>query len=87
MPEASPVPLRHLDFSGRANRQDYTARPAGGGSTFSVYPQQRAAHAQKLQQELQVVEQEAERLRLDIDLYTPIATTIVQTLPAAEAEI
>ena len=64
MPEDSPVPLRHLDFSNRANRQDYTARPTGGGSTFSLYPQQRAAHAKKLEQELQVVERESERLRL-----------------------
>jgi hypothetical protein len=68
MPEASPVPLRHLNFSNRANRQDYTARPAGGGSDFSVFPQQRAAHAKKLQQELQVVEVEAERLRLSAEL-------------------
>jgi hypothetical protein len=68
MPEANPVPLRHLDFSNRANRQDYTARPTGGGPDFSVYPQQRAAHARKLQQELQVVEVEAERLRLSAEL-------------------
>jgi len=68
MPEANPVPLRHLDFSNRANRRDYTARPTGGGSDFSVYPQQRTAHAKKLQQELRVVELESERLRLSAEL-------------------
>lgn len=68
MPDATPVPFRHLDFSGRAKPQNYAARPRKVDSAFSVYPRQRDAHAKKLQQELQVVEQEAERLRLSAEL-------------------
>lgn len=67
MANQAPVSLRHLDFSGRANRRHYTAK-GGGGGRFELVPRNRAAHAQKLRQELQVVQTEAARVRLTGEL-------------------
>lgn len=62
-----PAQFRHLDYSGKARPQKYTAK-GGGGGNFKLFPRQRAAHASKLQQELQIVQQEAERLRISHEL-------------------
>ena len=59
--------------------------------TFSVYPQQRDAHAKKLQQELQVVGQEAERLRLSAELAPYIedigVNIVVRSEPGFELKV
>lgn len=68
MPSDSPVILRHLDYSGRAKPELFKARQPGGGSDFPIYPRQRAGHAAKLRGDLQVVELEADRLRLTQEL-------------------
>ena len=67
MPGEQPAVLHHLDYSGRAKAQPYTAK-GGGGGTFKLFPRQRAAHAGKLRGELQQVELEAERVRLSQEL-------------------
>lgn len=67
MANASPVVLRHLNFSGRAGRRLYTAK-GGGGGEFDLVPRNRAGHAQKLRQELQAVEAEVDRIRLTKEL-------------------
>jgi hypothetical protein len=67
MPGAQPTVLRHLDYSGRAKPQPYTAK-GGGGGAFRLFPRQRAAHAAKLRGELQQAQLEAERLRLSQEL-------------------
>ena len=68
MPTDSPVTLRHIDYSGRAKSEPYKARQSGGGSDFRLYPRQRAGHAAKLRGDLQVVQLEADRLRLSQEL-------------------
>lgn len=67
MPGEAPIALRHLDYSGKAKQQPYTAKGSGGGD-FKLFPRQRAAHAAKLRGDLQVVQLESERLRLSLEL-------------------
>jgi hypothetical protein len=67
MPEANPAALRHLDYSNRARRREYTAK-RGRGVDFQLVARQRAAHAHKLQQQLMTVQVEDERLQLDAEL-------------------
>src|SRR4051794_7406813 len=67
MPGEQPMVLRHLDYSGRAKPQPYVAK-GGGGSSFDLFPRQRAAHAAKLRNDLQQAQLEAERLRLSQEL-------------------
>ena len=67
MPGDAPIALRHLDYSGRAKQQPYTAKGSGGGD-FKLFPRKRAAHAAKLRGDLQVVQVESERLRLSQEL-------------------
>ena len=64
MPDEAPLALRHLDYSGRAKREDYKARRPGGGGDFVLVPRQRAAHAAKLRGELQVAQLECDRLKV-----------------------
>ena len=68
MPGEAPAALRHLDYSGRAKREDYKARRPGGGADFALVPRQRAAHAAKLRGELQVAQLESDRLRVSQEL-------------------
>src|SRR5690242_9330534 len=63
MAQATPHALRHLDFSSRAQARHYIAR-GGGGGKFSVYPRQRASHAQSLKRQLLAVQDEEQRQRL-----------------------
>ena len=67
MPGEAPVTLRHLDYSGRAKSQPYTAK-GGGGGAFKLFPRQRAAHAAQLRGELQAVQQEIERQQVTREL-------------------
>ena len=68
MPGEAPITLRHLDFSGRAKQQPYTAKGSGGAGAFSIVVRERAAHAARLSGELQAAQLESERLRLSQDL-------------------
>lgn len=63
MPGEAPVVLRHLDYSGRAKQQPYTAKGGGGGGDFALVPRQRAAHAAKLRGELRAAQSESDRLK------------------------
>src|SRR6266481_1893163 len=67
MPESPPSALRHLNYSGRARREQYTAK-GGGGGKFAVFPRRLADHARKLQGELQVAQHELERIRISQEL-------------------
>ncbi len=67
MPGEQPTALRHLDYSGRAKEQKFKSKRSRG-SEFSLVPRQRAAHAAKLQKELEKAKLEAERLRLSAEL-------------------
>lgn len=63
MPDEAPIALRHLDYSGRAKREDYKSKRARS-SEFALAPRQAAAHAAKLRGELQVAKLESDRLKI-----------------------
>ena len=67
MPEPPSAGFRHIDYSGRARAQKYVAK-GGRSGAFSVFPRRRAEHARKLQSELRLAVQEAERLRTSQEL-------------------
>lgn len=67
MPGETPTPLRHIDYSGRATHQNYTAK-GGNERKFDLVPRQRAAHANKLRGELMAAQQEEKRRRLTEEL-------------------
>lgn len=67
MPGEASAALRHLDYSGRAKREDFKPK-RGRGPDFELVPRQRAAHAAKLRGELQVAQLESDRLRVSQEL-------------------
>jgi len=68
MPSEKPAALPHLDYSGRATSQDYTAKP-GNGKRFNRFQRlNRLAHATKLSGDLRQADLESERLKVSLEL-------------------
>jgi len=68
MPSEKPAALPHLDYSGRATSQDYTAKP-GNGKRFNRFQRlDRLAHATKLSGDLRQADLESERLKVSLEL-------------------
>lgn len=64
--------LPHLRISGTETAHDYTARGGGGGSVYQLPVRDRLVHAQRLKQELQAADQEAQNRGLRDDDPRPL---------------
>lgn len=68
MPGDRSISPRHLDYSGRAKPQPFTAKGAVVRVDFKLVQRQRATHAAKLRGDLQSVQIESEKIWLSQDL-------------------
>ena len=84
MPDNQPS-LRHLDYSKRGRARSYKAKSGGGGGPAAIYPRQRAAHAAALKSELELIQAEDQRRRIETELsnYSSDVGTVIQIVGEA----